>query len=94
MLRRVSLSMVIAVLVAVLAAPAYGRDALSYTSPPLEWGASIAWMDADGDGKADYCRVLISSPRAACTLATGTGFGATITSDTLDIGYPDGRGSA
>jgi hypothetical protein len=47
-----------------------------------------AWDDADGDNKADYCRRLDRGPsgRVGCTLSTGTGFGATIVSDALDLG--------
>jgi hypothetical protein len=74
------------VLLLVLAAPAYGQGPGTYLSEPLEWGSSAVWTDANADGLADYCR-LISGPRAACTLSTGAGFGATIASGTIDPGY-------
>src|SRR5690242_20041677 len=73
-----------------LATPAYGQDSGTYISAPLEWGTAYTWIDANADGKADYCRV-ISGPRAACTLSTGTGFGDTIVSDTIDPGYAEAR---
>jgi hypothetical protein len=72
-------------LLLVLAAPAYGQAPGTHISAPLEWGSSAAWIDADADGKADYCR-LVSGPRAACTLSTGAGFGATIASGAIDAG--------
>ena len=77
-------------LLLVLAAPAYGQDTGTYISAPLEWGTAAAWVDANADGKADYCR-LVAGPRAACTLSTGAGFGATIASDAIDPGYPEAR---
>src|SRR5262249_30998095 len=56
------------------------------------WGVegSRAWIDANADGKADYCR-LISGNRLACTLSTGAGFGDTILSEGIDPGYPEAR---
>ncbi|WP_338771176.1 Ig-like domain-containing protein [Massilia sp. METH4] len=56
-----------------------------------------AWTDVNGDGLDDFCRVIPDAPitqqgadqgkgRTECTLATGTGFGATVTSATMDIG--------
>ena len=51
------------VLALILAAPASGQDTGTYISAPLEWGTAIAWVDANADGKADYCRVLFSGPR-------------------------------
>ncbi|MFA5788210.1 MAG: VCBS repeat-containing protein, partial [Actinomycetota bacterium] len=67
----------------------------TYTSGAVNWGAETGrrWVDFDGDGKADYCRVYADSTGgyAACTLSTGTGFGATIVSPQLDWGYPTGR---
>ena len=64
-----------------------------------EYGpAGVAWVDADGDGKADYCRrtgtVNHQDSKVACTLSTGTGYGATITSPVTDWGYLAGRGWA
>src|SRR5262249_20928033 len=68
----------------------------SYTSVVLDWGydAGVSWTDFNADGKADYCRVIggsSSDRRAACTVSTGTGFGATYTSPVLDSGYQTGR---
>lgn len=45
-----------------------------------------AWVDVNGDGKVDYCR-LVGSYMASCTLSNGNGFGATITSGSIDPGY-------
>jgi hypothetical protein len=67
------------------------------TSGVIDWGydAGRAWVDVNGDGRADYCRVVGDingqSSRVACTLSTGEGFGQTITSDVLDWGYEAGR---
>jgi microsomal dipeptidase-like Zn-dependent dipeptidase len=65
------------------------------TSAILDWGyeAGRAWVDVNGDGKADYCRVSGNSTNGyvICTLSTGTGFGATISSGSLDWGYEAGR---
>ena len=72
----------------------FGKTALS---PVLDWGYDTgrAWVDATGDGKADYCRVVGSTngqdSKLACTLSTNGGFGATITSPTIDWGYETGR---
>ncbi len=43
------------------------------------------WVDFNGDGRADFCRVTGSSS-AACTLSTGTGFGQTIIGTGLTYG--------
>jgi hypothetical protein len=63
---------------------------VSITSSVLDWGHVPAWADVNGDGRADYCRrvgdVNLQSSRVSCTLSTGTGFGATITSGVLDWG--------
>jgi hypothetical protein len=52
---------------------------------------SRRWGDVNGDTRADYCRIVGSSNYAAttvqCTLSTGSGFGATFTSPTIDAGY-------
>ncbi len=67
------------------------------TSGVLDWGyvAGTAWADANGDGRADYCRpvgnVNLQSSYVECTLSTGTGFGATVMSNVLDWGYDTGR---
>ncbi|HEY2669076.1 MAG TPA: hypothetical protein VGJ07_01730 [Rugosimonospora sp.] len=68
---------------------------VSITSNVLDWGHVPAWADVNGDGRADYCRrvsdVNLQSSRVSCTLSTGTGFGATITSGIVDWGYDSGR---
>ena len=67
------------------------------TSGVVDWGYADgrAWVDENGDGKADYCRTVGSvnnqSSLISCTLSTGNGFGQTITSGVVDWGYPDGR---
>ncbi len=67
----------------------------SYKSGVLDWGheSGRAWVDFNGDGKADYCRLVgfASSPALQCTVSTGTGFGATYTSGVVDWGYEAGR---
>jgi hypothetical protein len=69
----------------------------TYSSASLDWvyDAGRSWVDVNGDGKADYCRVIGSTnftdSRAICTLSTGTGFGVDLTSPVLDWGYDDGR---
>jgi hypothetical protein len=51
-----------------------------------------AFVDFDGDRKADYCRVVGDKKSGvACTLSEGNAFGTTLPSDTLDLGYPDTR---
>jgi hypothetical protein len=66
-------------------------------SPVIDWGYDLgrAWTDVNGDGKADYCRLVGASngvdSHVACTLSTGTGFGATILSPVIDWGYETGR---
>src|SRR5215831_6281663 len=46
-----------------------------------------AWVDFDGDGKADYCRRTGTqnnvSSYLSCTVSTGTGLGTTYTSGVL-----------
>jgi hypothetical protein len=67
------------------------------TSGVLDWGydAGRAWTDANGDRRADYCRRVGGmnhvDSRVTCTLSTGTGFRATLTSGVLDWGYDAGR---
>ncbi|WP_441218966.1 FG-GAP repeat domain-containing protein [Phytohabitans sp. LJ34] len=61
-----------------------------------EYGpAGLAWADVDGDGKADYCRRLGTvnhqDSKVSCTLSTGTGYGATVTSGVTDWGWLIGR---
>jgi hypothetical protein len=53
-----------------------------------------AFVDVDGDRKQDYCRVVgdgSRNSRVMCTLSAGTSFGRTVTSPSLDAGYPDTR---
>ncbi len=52
-----------------------------------------AWVDFNGDGKADYCRVIgtAGNYQLACTLSTGSGFGNTVTSGVIDPGMTLGR---
>jgi hypothetical protein len=63
----------------------------------LDWGyeAGTGWADVTGDGRADFCRpvgdVNLVSSYVRCTLSTGTGFGASITSNVLDWGQETGR---
>ena len=67
------------------------------TSGVLDWGYGEGrqWVDFNGDGLADYCRVVGAvngqSSHVQCTLSTGAGFGATVTSGVLDWGYGEGR---
>jgi len=63
------------------------------TSNSLDWGFDDgrAWVDHDGDGMIDYCRVIGSNNQVRCTLSTGSGFGTEYTSGTLDGGYNEGR---
>ncbi|HEX8630616.1 MAG TPA: hypothetical protein VF755_20850 [Catenuloplanes sp.] len=55
--------------------------------------AAATWEDVNGDDRTDYCR-RVGGPRGntqvSCTLSTGTGFGATITSSILDWGQDAG----
>ncbi|MGN9846940.1 FG-GAP repeat domain-containing protein [Nonomuraea sp. H19] len=70
----------------------FGADIMS---SPIDWGytANRAWADANGDGKADYCRRVggTGDERVACTVSTGTGFGATFMSAALQWGHATGR---
>jgi hypothetical protein len=66
-------------------------------SGALDWGkvGSRTWVDANGDGRADYCRVVgavnHTDARMTCTTSTGTGFGTDVSSANTDWGYPVGR---
>ncbi|WP_224360513.1 FG-GAP repeat domain-containing protein [Hyalangium versicolor] len=72
----------------------FGR---TYTSSVIDWGneAGRAWVDFNGDGRADFCRVHGSiyqqSNYLSCTISLGTGFGGTYSSGVLDGGYDTGR---
>ncbi len=72
------------------ATPASAQDTGTYISAPLDWGTASAYLDADADGTADYCR-LSPDTRLRCTLSVGNGFGGTIVSGVVDPGYPDAR---
>jgi Peptidase family M23 len=66
------------------------------TSPALDWGYETgrAWVDFNGDNKADYCRrvgIPDTAQYVSCTLSGGTAFGVTVQSSTLDWGYETGR---
>ena len=66
------------------------------TSPALDWGYTDDrwWTDVNQDRKADFCRIVGGGPapfRMACTLSTGSGFGATWVSGPMDVGYAEGR---
>jgi hypothetical protein len=62
------------------------------TSAALDPGYddSRRWGDVNGDGNADYCRIVGSVNYAAtnvqCTLSMGSSFGTTFTSGTMDAG--------
>ena len=50
------------------------------TSSPVDlgYGTDRAWVDHNGDGRADYCRRVGDAPnntRISCTISNGTGFG-------------------
>ncbi|MEO3818449.1 VCBS repeat-containing protein [Plantactinospora sp. B24E8] len=72
-----------------------GSFGASFTSQPTDWGfgSDRVWADVNGDHKSDYCRRVgsIAEPRMACTLSTGTGFGATVVSGLADWGQPGSR---
>ncbi|MBO3748755.1 hypothetical protein J5X84_21970 [Streptosporangiaceae bacterium NEAU-GS5] len=75
-----------------------GRDHFgsTFTSGALDagWDAGRAWADFDGDGKADYCRIVgaaTGNKYAQCTISTGDGWDYTIQSPSIDPGYDEGR---
>ena len=66
----------------------------TFTSGVLDPGydQGRTWADVNGDNRADYCRIVGSGTKyLQCTLISGNGFGATITSAGLDPGYDDSR---
>lgn len=71
--------------------------ATTYTSGVVDWGfaSGRAWADFNGDGRADYCRLVGSANNVSsylqCTVSTGAGFGATYSSGVVDWGYDTGR---
>jgi YD repeat-containing protein len=70
----------------------FGQDILS---PVIDWGfqGTRAWVDVNGDGKADFCRLVggDGNSHVSCLLFTGVGFGADILSPNIDWGFPEGR---
>jgi hypothetical protein len=74
----------IAAVLLLVPAAARAQDTGTYTSAALDVGANPAWVDFNGDGKADYCRTIAGS--IACTVSTGKGFGETYALAT-DPGY-------
>jgi YD repeat-containing protein len=76
-----------------------GFDATEITSADIDKGLSGLWVDANGDGKADFCRFIGTNPgpfNLRCTLSTGTGFAAQEigTSAPINVGNPLRRGWA
>jgi hypothetical protein len=65
---------------------ALGSDALD-----AGYQVGRAWIDINGDGMADYCRMVGIGNQIYCALSTGTGFGAAISSGIIDPGYEAGR---
>ncbi len=69
---------------------------LTYYSDVIDWGqdVGVAWVDFDGDRRADYCRRVgdenFVSSYVACTVSKGTGFGPTYYSDVIDWGLDVG----
>jgi hypothetical protein len=66
----------------------------TFTSPVLDPGydAGRAWTDVNGDGRADYCRVVgLTRKSVQCTLSMGTDFGLTFTWEVRDPGWDDTR---
>ncbi|MBO3745231.1 VCBS repeat-containing protein [Streptosporangiaceae bacterium NEAU-GS5] len=56
------------------------------------WDAGRSWADVNGDGKADYCRVVgLVFQSVQCTLSTGSGWGQSFSSTPLDAGYNETR---
>jgi YD repeat-containing protein len=56
-----------------------GPDIATPAAADLGWEDSQIFVDVNGDGKADFCRIM-NDKTPACTLSTGTGWGETITS--------------
>jgi hypothetical protein len=51
----------------------------------------MAWVDFDGDKKADFCRPVTTRQYVVCSLSDGKTLSATVTSEPMDLGYPDSR---
>ena len=90
--RRLVLGLLLTVLAIVAVPAAQAQDTGTYRSEPLDWGdwAGIGWVDANADGKADFCRVG-GDTGLRCTLATGRGFGATVQGTPRDPGWTASR---
>ena len=70
-----------------------GAAPASASSAPIPKAvqASKGWVDFNGDGRADFCRVSDYN-YLKCTVSTGTGFGTTYSSaSAVDPGYGAGR---
>ncbi len=68
----------------------------SFESQVLDLGypEGRAWVDFNGDGRQDFCRVVgdgYQNNRAVCNLSAGKSLGKEIYSDKLDWGYPETR---
>ena len=73
-----------------------GFNAIEWTSASIDPGyyEGRSWVDANGDGYFDYCRVIGSNQgtgRVSCLLATSTGFDKEVVSGDLDVGDLEGR---
>lgn len=64
-------------------------------SQVLDWGARVgrSWVDANGDSRADFCRVEYRARNdgAACILSTGTGFSGTMETPVASWDQAEGR---
>jgi hypothetical protein len=67
----------------------FGAQWLAFADPGQAEGRT--WVDADGNGSADFCRVMAGGTTVGCTLSAAAGFGSTVVSSTLDVGYSFGR---
>lgn len=55
--------------------PTFGLTFTHNRTIDAGYDAGRAWVDVNGDGKADYCRIVADwGTKARCTLSTGTGF--------------------
>jgi hypothetical protein len=74
---------------------ARGGRTVSTGNIDLGYPEGRAWVDFDGDGKDDYCRLIgtgYPNSKAACLLSEGDRFGNDlISADHLDWGYPESR---
>lgn len=77
------------------AATAAVKFGATFQSGVVDWGSASGreWIDFNGDGKADFCRVIgaVGAYRLACTLSVGNGFGETIVSGVIDAGVDVSR---